>query len=103
MEQYVELLVDALSLFYQNDAEALFSDRLVHEQAMVGCIARYAWCLRRSDPRFSSLLPDVDVEYDKMDMASLKTLIERELVYETDNGYIIYDRFMGEWLREQGF
>ena len=35
--------------------------------------------------------------------SSLKTLIERELVYETDNGYIIYDRFMGEWLREQGF
>ena len=34
--------------------------------------------------------------------SSLKTLIERELVYETDNGYIIYDRFMGEWLREQG-
>ena len=30
MEQYVKLLVDALSLFYQNDAEALFSDRLVH-------------------------------------------------------------------------
>ena len=28
--------------------------------------------------------------------SSLKTLIERELVYETDNGYIIYDRFMGE-------
>ena len=35
--------------------------------------------------------------------SSLKTLIERELVYETDNGYIIYDRFMGEWLREQLF
>ena len=35
--------------------------------------------------------------------SSLKTLIERELVYETDNGYIIYDRFMGEWLREQQF
>ena len=86
MEQYVELLVDALSLFYQNDAEALFSDRLVHEQAMVGCIARYAWCLRRSDPRFSSLLPDVDVEYDKMDMASLKTLIDITRYHNCQNG-----------------
>jgi hypothetical protein len=65
-DKYIELLVEALELFYQNDAESLFAGRLVHEQAMVGCIARYAWCLRRSDPRFSSLLPDVDVEYDKV-------------------------------------
>ena len=35
--------------------------------------------------------------------SSLKKLIERELVYETENGYIIYDRFMGEWLRSQQF
>ena len=41
--KYIELLVDALSLFYKKDAEALFTGRLVHEQAMVGCIARYAW------------------------------------------------------------
>jgi hypothetical protein len=66
INKYIELLVEALELFYQNDAESLFAGRLVHEQAMVGCIARYAWCLRRSDPRFSSLLPDVDVEYDKV-------------------------------------
>ena len=73
--KYIELLVDALSFFYKNDAEALFADRLVHEQAMAGCIAHYVWCLRRSDPRFSSLLPDVDVEYDKMDMCFRKALI----------------------------
>ena len=35
--------------------------------------------------------------------ASIKKLVERELVYESDNGYIIYDRFMGEWLRRQQF
>lgn len=35
--------------------------------------------------------------------ASIRKLIERELVYESDNGYIIYDRFMGEWLRRQQF
>lgn len=34
---------------------------------------------------------------------SIKKLIERELVYETENGYIIYDRFMGKWLKEQPF
>ena len=31
--------------------------------------------------------------------ASLKKLLENELVYPSENGYIIYDRFMGEWLR----
>ncbi len=32
--------------------------------------------------------------------ASLKKLVEKELVYPTDEGYIVYDRFMGEWLRQ---
>ena len=35
--------------------------------------------------------------------SSLKKLIENELVYLSDNGYIIYDRFMSEWLRNQPF
>lgn len=35
--------------------------------------------------------------------ASLKKLIDNELVYQTPRGYIIYDRFMGEWLRRQAF
>ena len=35
--------------------------------------------------------------------AALKKLLENELVYQTADGYMIYDRFMGEWLRRQGF
>ena len=34
--------------------------------------------------------------------AAMKKLQENELVYQTADGYIIYDRFMGEWLRRQG-
>ena len=34
--------------------------------------------------------------------AAMKKLLENELVYQTADGYIIYDRFMGEWLRRQG-
>lgn len=34
---------------------------------------------------------------------SLKKLTENELVYKTDTGYIIYDRIMDEWLRNQPF
>ena len=35
--------------------------------------------------------------------AAMKKLLENELVYQTADGYIIYDRFMGEWLQRQGF
>ncbi len=35
--------------------------------------------------------------------SALKKLINNELVYHTPDGYIIYDRFMGEWLRRQQF
>ena len=35
--------------------------------------------------------------------SSLKKLVDHELVYQTMDGYIIYDRFMGEWLRMQVF
>lgn len=35
--------------------------------------------------------------------ASLKRLQDNELVYRTPQGYIIYDRFMREWLRQQAF
>ncbi len=35
--------------------------------------------------------------------SALKKLIENELVYQTADGYTIYDRFMGEWLRKQLF
>ena len=35
--------------------------------------------------------------------ASLKKLLDNELIYQTQCGYIIYDRFMNEWLRQQQF
>lgn len=31
--------------------------------------------------------------------AALKKLLENELVYHAADGYMVYDRFMGEWLR----
>lgn len=30
---------------------------------------------------------------------ALKSLINKELIYNTTNGYIVYDRFFGEWLK----
>ena len=35
--------------------------------------------------------------------SALKRLIDREMVYKTADGYIVYDRFMAIWLRQQPF
>lgn len=35
--------------------------------------------------------------------AALKKLLGNELVYQSAEGYMVYDRFMGEWLRQQAF
>lgn len=35
--------------------------------------------------------------------ASLKKLINKEIIYKTSNGYIVYDRMMSKWLREQPY
>ena len=65
-EKYIELLCEALQMFYKNDAEALFFDAMpIGERAMVGCVYRYLWALRYS-PRYDKLEPDVDIEYDRM-------------------------------------
>jgi len=34
---------------------------------------------------------------------ALKKLIDKELVYKTPGGYIVYDRFMAIWLRQQPY
>ena len=35
--------------------------------------------------------------------ASLRKLIDKELLYKTPEGYIVYDRFMAIWLQEQPY
>ncbi len=35
--------------------------------------------------------------------SALKKLLDNELVYQSDNGYVIYDRLMAEWLRSLQF
>lgn len=84
-EKYVQLLCDALQLFYKNDAQALFNvihsgeveedrrtaDRserkkdIIDERAMVGCVYRYMWCLM-NQAKDAELESDIDIEYDRM-------------------------------------
>jgi AAA+ ATPase superfamily predicted ATPase len=50
---------------------------------------------------------DFIAKYDLRAASSVKStlnkLIDRELVYKTPNGYIVYDRFMAIWLRSQPY
>ena len=32
---------------------------------------------------------------------ALKSLLNKELLYKTSKGYIVYDRFMGKWLKSE--
>lgn len=64
---YVDLLADALQRFYEDDAEELLKDNPVDERSMIGCIARYMWCRNRRG-RFEELMPDVDVEFNKLSL-----------------------------------
>lgn len=34
--------------------------------------------------------------------SALRKLMDSELVYRTADGYIVYDRFISEWLRNRG-
>ena len=72
-QKYTQLLCDALKLFYENDAKALFNEpqknaddaaegkRIVNERAMVGCMYRYMWCLIQQE---GNCIPvsDIDIE-----------------------------------------
>ena len=32
---------------------------------------------------------------------ALKSLLNKELLYKTSKGYIVYDRFMSKWLKSE--
>lgn len=34
---------------------------------------------------------------------ALRSLINKEMVYKTQSGYIVYDRFFAIWLRQQPY
>ncbi|MCR4827488.1 MAG: hypothetical protein K5882_11155 [Bacteroidales bacterium] len=85
-EKYIELLCEALQMFYKNDAKALFrpddsaESKVVNEQAMAGCIYRYVWCLRHQSC-YAELEPDVDTEYDRMKSKDGNTMFDLKVKY----------------------
>lgn len=68
--------------------------RLLKAIAREGCV---------SEPMAGDFISKNNLTAASSVSASLKKLLDNELVYKSDAGYIIYDRFMGEWLRRQLF
>ena len=61
--KYIELLKEAVEMFYAQDAEKLLrgeDDRIACERCVVNCIARYLWYLIQQ----RGIATDVDVEYN---------------------------------------
>ena len=70
------------------------SVRLLKAIAREGCV---------KEPLSGSFISKHNLRAASSVSSSLKKLVDNELVYQTHQGYIIYDRFMAEWLRTQMF
>lgn len=70
------------------------SVRLLKAIAREGCV---------KEPLAGSFISKHNLRAASSVSSSLKKLVDNELVYQTPEGYIVYDRFMAEWLRAQVF
>ena len=52
-----------------------------------------------AQPTFGKFIKEYKLSGASSVKASLKVLEDKELVYKTNEGYIIYDRFMDLWLK----
>lgn len=91
-----EQIVSELSYSYADMLKAytVGQVRLLKAIAREGCV---------SEPMAGDFISKNNLTAASSVSASLKKLLDNELVYKSDAGYIIYDRFMGEWLRRQLF
>ena len=98
---YVELLKEAVEMFYARDAERLLrkvKGRSACERCIVNCIARYLWCLIRR----RGLAVDVDVEYN-LDCKSedIKRLHVSACRLEACKGCWMHEYLVGRVQREE--
>lgn len=96
VEYAEDQIVSELSYSYADMLKAytVGQVRLLKAIAREGCV---------SEPMAGDFISKNNLTAASSVSASLKKLLDNELVYKSDAGYIIYDRFMGEWLRRQLF
>ena len=98
---YIELLKEAVDMFYVRDAERLlcgFDGQSAYERCIVNCIARYLWYLIQQH----GLAADVDVEYN-LDCKSedLKRLHASACSGGACKGCWMHEYLKGRVLREE--
>ncbi len=50
---------------------------------------------------FSEFIKKYNLKTPSSVNVALKSLLNKELLYKTSKGYIVYDRFMGKWLKSE--
>ena len=50
---------------------------------------------------FSEFIKKYNLKVPSSVNVALESLLNKELLYKTSKGYIVYDRFMGKWLKSE--
>ena len=92
----IEQIINEQSYSYADLLKAYSAGnvRLLKAIAREGCV---------KEPLSGSFINKHNLRAASSVKSALKKLVDNELVYPTSKGYIIYDRFMAEWLRMQVF
>ena len=56
-------------------------------------------CLPREQPLSNEFIKRFELPSTSSVKSALSVLVDKDLVYQTSKGYIIYDRFLGLWLK----
>ncbi len=96
VEYAISEIVAENSYAYESLMEAYTSNsvKLLKAIASEGCVA---------EPMSGDFVAKYKLRAPSSVNANLKKLIDKELIYKSAGAYIIYDRFMAEWLRRQAY
>ncbi len=96
VEYAINQIVDEMSYTYADLCKSLTAGslRLLKAIANEGCVA---------EVMSGDFVAKYKLRAASSISAPLKKLVANEIIYPSDRGYTVYDRFLGEWLRRQPF
>lgn len=92
VNECVNDILDELETIYQSNLTLLTNNQaeLLKAIATEGCV---------KSVNANEFIKKYHLKTPSSVNVALKSLINKELIYNTPNGYIVYDRFFGEWLK----
>lgn len=96
VETAISSIIEDLSFSFARLTSAFpdSSIRLLKAIALEGCI---------KEPTSGKFISQHNLRAASSVRGALQKLLDNEMVYKTDLGYIVYDRFLAEWIRRLGF